>query len=174
MDRVRQIYLIGYMGCGKTTVGIELAKLLGYRFIDLDQQIEMHENCTIAEIFAKRGEEFFRNIESIVLQEIAKINENCVVATGGGVPCNDNNMALMNLRGITIFLRASLQTLLKRLANDRQRPLINKLSINQLPDFITQSLNKRTPFYNRAQLIIDVDGRTEKEISNLLRNVVWH
>jgi len=159
------IYLIGYMGTGKTTVGKLLAKKLRQSFIDVDEFIENRYRKTIAAIFEEKGEAGFREIEHRALQEISSF-EKVVVSTGGGLPCFFDNMDLLNQTGITIYLRASVNELIDRLIIDMQkRPLIKGKNKEELHDFIETNLKKREIFYNQAQFIFDVRScSTKKEM----------
>jgi len=150
------IYLVGYMGTGKTTVGKLLAKKLRQSFIDVDEFIENRYRRTIAVIFDEKGEAGFREIERRALQEIVSF-ENIVVSTGGGLPCYFDNMDLLNQTGITIYLRASVDELFDRLSVDMQkRPLVKGKSKEELRDFIETNLKKRELFYNQARFVFDV------------------
>lgn len=149
------IFLIGYMGCGKSTMGRKLASHLGYEFIDLDKFIEERHFRTIPQIFASDGETAFREMEHKALLEVANF-ENVVVGTGGGAPCFFENMAIMNNVGITIYLSPSVETLAQRLINSKTaRPLIKGKSHAELVQFIKDSLQKRSPFYERAHIKIE-------------------
>jgi len=157
------LYLVGYMGTGKTTVGKLMAKKLNRSFTDVDEFIESRYNQTIASIFEERGEAGFREIEHRALQEICKF-ENAVVSTGGGLPCFFDNMDVMNRTGITIYLKASAEDLLHRISfNKQKRPLTNGKNPEELQNFVEANLKKREPFYNQARLIIDVPHCSTKE-----------
>jgi len=150
------LYLVGYMGTGKTTVGKLLAKKMHRSFIDMDEFIESRYRKTIAAIFEEKGEIDFREIEHRSLQEVSAF-EKVVVSTGGGLPCFFDNMDLLNRTGITIYLRASANELVDRLTVDMQkRPLVKGKNTEELRDFVETSLKKRELFYNQAQLIFDV------------------
>ena len=153
-----KIFLIGYMGAGKTTIGKLLAKRLNWSFIDLDSFIENRYRRTIAAIFEEKGEAGFREIERRTLQEISSF-ENTVISTGGGLPCFFDNMDLMNKTGITIYLRAEVNELVGRLSFDKhKRPLIKGKNKEELREFVEINLKKREPFYNRAKIIFDVQN----------------
>jgi shikimate kinase len=153
--RPKIIYLIGFMGSGKTTVGKALASRSGWSFIDLDKKIENHTGKTVPEIFFDHGEEYFRRIESEVLVNI-KASENSVIATGGGTPCYNENMEYMINSGITVYLQMTPDKLLKRLADSRaERPLIRDLKNEELQSFIEQKLAEREKYYLRSAVIID-------------------
>jgi shikimate kinase len=146
----QKLFLIGYMGSGKTTVGKHLAKKLNLQFIDMDLYIENRYHKSISAIFEERGEAGFREIERKTLHEIADF-ENVVISTGGGLPCFFDNMDVMNQTGITIYLKASVEELSDRLKTGKQsRPLIKNKSPEEIKDFIATNLEKREAFYRRA------------------------
>lgn len=150
------IFLIGYMGCGKSTLGAALAAVMNVPFIDLDDYIEEKYETKITEIFRTKGEATFRQIEQQALQEVAQMN--CIVACGGGTPCFANNMQLMNVAGITIWLTTSEQRIAARLCLPQQkakRPLIAQKTDQEILQFVSAQLAERTPFYSQAQLRFD-------------------
>ena len=147
------VFLIGFMGSGKSTVGKKLAKKLNYDFIDLDAAIEKQENCSISNIFENKGESLFREIEKDVLCNFLT-KENTVIACGGGTPCYFDNMELMNQFGLTVYLKLSIDALVNRLVMAKQsRPLINNLPPEQLKTFIQSKLVMREPIYQKAKVI---------------------
>lgn len=152
---MKTTFLIGYMGCGKTTLGRAVAASTGIRFIDLDDYIEEHEGCSIKEIFATRGEEAFRAIEREALCEVSRMPDT-LVACGGGTPCFGDNMGLLNRCGLTVYLKAGHDRLLSRLKEGRaKRPLIAGLSDKELDSFITGQLEWRQPYYMQAAMTFD-------------------
>jgi len=156
VDEKMNLYLVGYMGAGKTTVGKLLARKLNRSFIDVDEFIENRYHKTIATIFEKKGESGFREIEHRTLQEISSF-ENVVVSTGGGLPCFYNNMDLLNQTGITVYLKVSVDGLIDRIAKGKQkRPLVREKSGEELRDFVEMNLEKRESFYNQSKFIFDV------------------
>lgn len=145
------IFLIGYMGSGKTTLGRGVESRAHVSFIDLDDYIEEREGMTVSEIFNARGEDGFRKAERECLAELAA-KENLLVACGGGTPCFFDNMEVMNNSGTTVWLDASVDKLHARLAEARsKRPLIAGKNDDELREFIVDSLEKRRPFYSRAK-----------------------
>jgi shikimate kinase len=143
------------MGSGKTTLGKRLAEKLKWQFIDLDAFIENRYRKTIAEIFAEKGENRFREVEKRVLHEVAQF-ENVVISTGGGAPCFFNNLAFMNKWGTTIYLKASIEALTKRLNTTKEkRPLIKDKKPEELKTFISGNLKKRELFYNQATYVYE-------------------
>lgn len=152
-----RIILIGYMGAGKTTVGKALAKDLGLMFYDLDWYIESRMRKTVAQIFAERGEEGFRQIERNMLHEVAEF-EDVIISCGGGTPCFFDNMEYLNQQGDTVYLQASPETLAAHLKMGKGvRPLLVGKTDEELRQYIVDSLEKRNPFYTKARHIIDID-----------------
>ena len=151
-----RIILIGYMGAGKTTVGRQLAKALDIPFYDLDWYIEMRYHRKVAEIFAEKGEEGFRDLERRMLHEAAEF-ENVVLSCGGGTPCFFDNMEYMNSLAETVYLKAAPEVLAMHLKMGKvERPLIKGKAPEELEQYIRESLEKREPFYNKAKHTLDV------------------
>jgi shikimate kinase len=160
-----RIFLIGFMGSGKTTFGKKLAASMGYAFFDLDHEIELQVSQSIPEYFASHGEESFRTLEKQTLQE-GDYPENCVVSCGGGSPCFFDNMDWMNQNGLTVYLDMPAPALAKRLEKGKhKRPLLKELDEAGLLQFIETKLAERLPFYAKAKLIvsgIDIDPEMVK------------
>jgi shikimate kinase len=149
-----KIFLIGYMGSGKSTVGKKLAAKIGYEFIDLDKLIEDEYQQTIPQIFATKGEKEFRAMEHNTLKKVIE-KSNQVVACGGGTPCYYNNMELMNNNGTTVYLKMSVDALVSRLINAKdKRPLIENKTPAELHTFVNRQLEKREDTYHLAQYIV--------------------
>ena len=156
------VYLIGFMGVGKTTIAKLLAKKLKLPFFDADQIIEQQEKRNIAEIFKKDGELHFRMLETELLKNIS---QNSIIACGGGLPMHNNNMGLINSKGISIYLNASNDCLFNRLKNEKQnRPLIANKTDEELEVYIQNELQNRSQFYNLANHTILVDYKNTKEL----------
>ncbi|MEG1543164.1 MAG: shikimate kinase [Tannerellaceae bacterium] len=154
---MKRIFLIGYMGAGKTTVGKDLSKRMGLSFIDLDCEIESRYHRTVRQLFVERGEEAFREIERRMLHEVAMF-EDVLVSTGGGAPCFFDNMEYMNANGTTVYLKVSVEELVKRLEISKQtRPVLKGRSGEELKAFVAKNLELRTSFYNRASVIFDAE-----------------
>jgi len=150
-----RFYLVGFMGAGKTTYGRKLAQKLEYKFIDLDKFIEDKYRFTITSIFNFFGEEVFRQIEKQALLEVSE-EDNVVIATGGGTPCFEDNMNLMNEFGISIYLYLNENQLFSRLINaKKKRPLIKDKNSEELIKFITNKLQEREVFYKKSKIIVD-------------------
>ncbi|MBQ3609247.1 MAG: shikimate kinase [Bacteroidaceae bacterium] len=146
-----RIFLIGYMGAGKTTLGKAFARALGLTFVDLDWYIEERFHKSIRQLFAERGEEGFRELEKRMLHEAGDF-EDVVISVGGGTPCFFDNMEYMNEAGETVFLDVNLQVLFRRLkVAKQQRPLLDGKTDEELKAFIQEALQKRLPFYTKAK-----------------------
>lgn len=157
MEKVLRIYLIGYMGAGKTTLGKALAAEMGLDFIDLDRFIEARRSQSVSQIFAAVGEAGFRRIERAALLEVAAY-ENVVIALGGGTPCFFDNMAVVRASGVSLYLKPSDAVLLRRLTAARaSRPVIAAKSDAELATFIAENLAAREPYYLQADLVIPSD-----------------
>lgn len=166
------IFLIGFMGAGKTTLGRALeARLPGWRYIDLDDEIERRAGMTVSKIFAHLGEPAFREMERQTLVDIAASNDRLIIGCGGGTPCYFDNMAFMNSLGPTILLRASTSTLLRRLLEAQaQRPKLNGLSPAEIEKFIGDTLAERQPWYSQASHTFPSDRlETPDEIEETCR-----
>ncbi|MGQ9619828.1 MAG: shikimate kinase, partial [Bacteroidales bacterium] len=141
------------MGSGKTTAGKKLASLTGWKFIDLDSEIEKKEDKSIPEIFSTLGEDYFRKTEAETLRSI-KPDKSVIIATGGGAPCFYGNMDYMLSSGIVIYLKLTPGQLKQRLETDNtERPLLKEITDEKLPGFIEKKLEERENFYNRAHII---------------------
>ena len=148
------IFLIGFMGCGKTTLAKKLAARLGYDLIDLDLEIEKKLGTSVASYFAEHGEDAFRKLESETLKTL-NYGENTVIATGGGTPCYYDNMDWMNLNGHTIYIEMSVAALVQRLENGKaKRPLLKDLDAAAMHSFIEKKLSERTVHYQKAKSIV--------------------
>jgi shikimate kinase len=144
------VFLVGFMGCGKTSWGRKLAAGLGYDFIDLDHVLEAHTGITIAEYFSAHGEEEFRKLEAQILKE-TPYPQNTIVSTGGGMPCFFDNMDWMNTHGKTLYIQLSPKALANRLENAKtQRPVLQGKKGEELVTFIEHKLAEREQYYLQA------------------------
>lgn len=170
---MKRIFLMGYMGAGKTTVGKKLSKQLNLSFIDLDYYIEGRYHKEIRQLFAERGEDAFRDIERRMLHEVASF-EDVLVSTGGGTPCFFDNMEFMNDEGTTVYLKVSVDELANRLEVCKQtRPVLQNRSGEELKQFIADSLENRRPFYEQAQIVFDAEQMmTEQDIQTITDKLV--
>jgi len=152
------VFLIGFMGSGKTHWGKLWSAHNNLPFFDLDYVIQKEEQRTIAAIFETEGEDYFRKKETEVLQSLSA-QQNCIVSCGGGTPCFNNNMKWMNEHGTTVYLCASVNEILKRVINEKDhRPIFNNVLPENLPSFIENKLKERAPFYNQAKIILPVNN----------------
>jgi shikimate kinase len=159
------ISLVGYMGSGKTHISKILSEKLNFKFIDLDKEIFQRSKLTIPEIFEKKGELYFRKLERETLEEILATEKDIVLSLGGGTPVYYNNMEIINNNSKSIFLKASINTLSERLSKQKEkRPLIARISDENLPEFIAKHLFERNQFYSKAQFSITTDNREPEDI----------
>jgi len=159
---MKKLILIGYMGAGKTTVGLELAKQFSIPFWDTDSDIEEKQGRSISDIFAKEGEDYFRELETEYLKELLEKEEAGILSTGGGLPLRKRNRELFKAMGKVVYLQVSAKTVLERLKEDVNRPL---LQVENREERITEMLAKRHPVYREAaDIIIHADGCKTDEI----------
>lgn len=159
-----RIYLVGYMGCGKSTIGRKLAELMGISFIDLDKYIEERYFKSVPAIFAEEGEKGFREKERTALLEVSQF-ENIVIGTGGGAPCFFDNMEVMNNDGVTVYIAPNTEVLASRLIKSKtERPLIAGKSREELILFIKGALLLRAPFYEKAKVIIRGENNLDPQL----------
>lgn len=163
---MRKIILLGYMGCGKSTIANKLSKNIGIPFVDLDIKIEEKANLSINAIFEKHGEIFFRKLEHEVFIELLNSPEQLIIGLGGGTPCYANNHELLKADNVfSIYLKASIETLFSRLsANKSKRPLIANKSDEEMKEFIATHLFERSFYYNQAQYKVSVDDKTIDQV----------
>ncbi len=160
------IILIGFMGSGKTSVGKLLAQRLSYSFCDTDQLLEGKSGDTINHIFSVHGEEYFRHMETQLLQELSSSLRQTVLSTGGGMPLREQNSRLLMELGFVVYLKASKETTVNRLMGDTTRPLLNG---EELSHKVERMLGIRTPIYEKAaHKIIITDDKTPDEIAILI------
>ena len=150
-----KIFLIGFMGCGKTHWGKQLGAKLGMPFVDLDEKIEEHEGRTIAAIFAKEGEEYFRLLEKDVLHLLTESHESFVMATGGGTPCFYNNIDYLKKQGVVVWINCTTESIYQRLIKEKEkRPLISNIPDSELKSYIVKKYSGRKIYYQQANLIL--------------------
>lgn len=150
----KHIILSGFPGSGKSTVGGELSRLLNLPFIDTDSYIARKTGSTVSRIFEKYGEARFRELESETLEEIAKLPAT-VIATGGGMPCFNDNMEKMNRLGLTVYLKTTPETLCERLAVGSHRPLLAGKTAEELHIYVIETLRRREPYYEQAHIVLN-------------------
>ena len=174
------IFLTGFSGSGKSTIGPLLANSLGYEFVDLDQSIERRAGKTINRIFAENGEEYFRGLELTSLMDLVEQN-NMVISLGGGVLENDESLSLIQKSGTMVYLKSPSRTLARRLCNKTDRPLLRgengqKLSREEIEEKIRIILAKREPRYKSADITVETDvkriGSTVEELTRKIERYV--
>ncbi len=170
-DKKDKIFLVGFMGSGKSTLGRKIATALNYEFSDLDNYIESRYGQPIHEIFQKHGEEYFRNLETECLAHYNK--KYTVIATGGGTPCFNNNMELMMEYGCCIYIKMPEGALFQRLVKaSKKRPLLMGKSDEELKIFISETLLDREKYYSQSHIIIDGLKVSTSSLIGILKNKV--
>jgi len=154
-EKEQNIILIGFMGCGKSTLGKEFASKFNRTFVDMDEEIEKQEGIPVSDIFAQKGEAYFRELESSVLKSFQS-KTNSVISTGGGTPCFNNNMEIINRLGKSVYIKLNPETLVERLKEEKsKRPLIADLSESELLVFIQSKLDERKKYYLEANIVLE-------------------
>jgi shikimate kinase len=167
-----RVYLVGFMGCGKTHWGRQLSEKLNIPFFDLDEQIISSEGRSVNDIFAQEGEEYFRLKEKEVLYIITESHDSFILACGGGTPCFFNNIEYMNKSGTTVWINSSVDQMFERLLKEKgHRPLIKDFSDEQLRSYIARKFADRRIYYQQASVIINEEVIT---IDKLLTAIFHH
>lgn len=152
------IYLIGFMGSGKSHTGQQLARALELPFVDLDERIETLAQCSIAQLFEQKGEAYFRELEAQALRATLA-DDPSVISCGGGTPCFYENMAWIKAHGLSIYLQASVPLLVQRLKKGQEhRPLIRGFNETELATFIAERVEQREVFYTQAEIVLPQAG----------------
>ena len=161
-----KIFLVGYMGSGKSTIGKMLSKNVGIPFFDLDEIIEKHENMSVKKIFEEKGEVYFRKLEHLLLNAFTVKNEHFVLALGGGTPCYANNHEVLKRDDVhSFYLKTSVDVLYQRLKNEKEaRPLIADFNEEQLKEYINKHLFDRNYYYFQSKHIIDCSLKNKETI----------
>lgn len=169
--RNMKIFLLGFMGAGKSYWGKQLAIHWDLPYFDLDDVIVEREGMAVAEIFAEKGENYFRELEGRMLRELALDNDAFLIACGGGTPCFNDTMDFMNQQGVTVWLNPSVPVMVERLQRKQaKRPLIQDLSAEDLTAFTEKKLAERQPFYEQSQVIISDDAISLDTFDKLVRH----
>jgi shikimate kinase len=164
-----KIYIVGFMGSGKSTFAKEIAEAIGFGFIDLDDEIEKNEKKSISELFTEKGEDYFRKAEHEALLKTEDENHT-IIATGGGTACFNDQMKWMNSHGTTIYLKLFEGELKRRLLPELStRPLLKNLDEDTLDQFIYKTLRERAYFYHQATIIIDPLQLSIEELAPILK-----
>lgn len=168
-----RIYLIGYMGCGKSTIGRKIARFAHLDFADTDTLVERSEGSAVADIITYQGEEYFRGVEQRVLEATAS-EDDIIVSTGGGLPIWGNNMERIGQLGLSVYLRRSPQNIISRLSpyGRQKRPKFRGLNDEQLLAFMTTHMAEREPVYSRADIVIDCDNMSDNDIIDLIMSKI--
>ena len=163
---MKKVVLIGYMGSGKSVLSKKLSEKIGIPFVELDEMIEKRCDLSIERIFATKGELFFRKLEHQLFVELLENDEDIIISTGGGTPCYFNNHELLQKEDVvSIYLKASIETLYSRLVDEKQkRPLIAHLNDEESKEFIAKHLFDRSFYYNQANFKVIVDGKSIETI----------
>ncbi len=168
------LFLIGYMGCGKSTIGRKLSARLGCNLVDTDHLIEEREGCSIGEIFDRHGEEYFRSAERTVLDDLLAREGDLIVSTGGGLPMWGDNMERINSCATTIYLRRTAENIASRLssAGRAKRPKLRGLSDEELVLFMRKNIAERDGVYSRASIVIEANPLSDSEILSVIEELV--
>ncbi len=160
------IYFIGFMGTGKSTISKHMAEITGYEEIDTDYEIVKKENMRIPEIFETYGEEYFRKKETEFLKGMRE-REHCIVSCGGGMALREENVKLMRETGVIVLLTATPETILERVKNGKDRPILNG---HMNVSYIKELMEKREPYYKQAgEIVISTDGRNSMDMAKELK-----
>jgi len=163
------IFLIGFMGSGKTYWGRKWASVSGYEFIDLDELIEQQEKMTVEKLFDKKGEAYFRKVEQDLLKSIEP-GARLIVSCGGGTPCFGDNIQWMNEHGYTVYLHANPARLLENIKEEiEKRPMFRKVNNGEIIFFIDQKLKERAVYYQQAKLTMEVPSLHDDSIFHIIQ-----
>jgi shikimate kinase len=158
---MKNIILTGFMGTGKTAVGKELSRLLNMRLVDVDSEIEQNSKMKITDIFNNFGEPYFRDAEAEMIRKVAR-TKNTVISTGGGAVLREENMQVLRETGVIFCLYADPETIISRTKSSKDRPLLN---VEDPLAKIKELLRTRMPFYEKAGIVIDTNGKTPLEVA---------
>jgi shikimate kinase len=170
------VFLTGFMGSGKTTIGPILANTLGFEYLDVDQHVEKKTNKLVAEIFSSEGEQAFRALEREVLLELTELNH-CVISLGGGTIANEENCQLVLQKGILVYLKLSPEEIIQRVQYRSDRPMLkdahgNQLSPPELKNRVLDLMSRREQFYARADVVITADNmRVGVTVDEIIKNI---
>lgn len=166
----KKLFLVGYMGCGKSSLGKKISKATDYEFIDMDSVIEQREGATVSDIFHYAGEEYFRRAERALIEELASAEGDMIISTGGGVPTWADNMDFMNRAGVCVYLRRTAQQIASRLSphGRQKRPKLRGLNDEELIEFMTTNMAEREPFYSQAKYVVECAERSDAEIIDII------
>ena len=165
-----RIFLIGFMGSGKTHWGKQLAQRLKLPFYDLDEEIQAGEKKTIPQIFSEKGEEYFRMLEKELLEDIIGDHQSLVISCGGGTPCFFNNIDMMKKHGTVVWLNTAINVLYDRLVKEKaKRPLLKQVSNEELRSYILKKMNDRRLYYEQADISVEED---QADLDSLIQSIL--
>lgn len=164
-----RLYLIGYMGCGKSTIGRKISRFASLNFVDTDSCVEKAEGATIADIMDCQGEEYFRQAEHKALLDTVE-QDNIVVSTGGGLPMWGGNMEIIKDGGLSVYLRRTPSNIISRLSpyGRQKRPKFRGLNDRELLEFMTKHMAEREEIYSQADMVIDCDAMSDRQIIDMI------
>jgi len=166
----KPIFIIGFMGVGKSTQAKKIASKLGYSFVDLDKQIEKLTNRTISEIFSEKGEQYFREIESTTLKKVSSLK--VVISTGGGTAVSSENLQFMKEKGIVIWFDCPIEIIVSRVKPSKNtRPLLAKIKDEDLATQLRTLLENRVPFYSQANIKFETSNVNSEKILKLIEEI---
>ena len=166
--------LVGYMGCGKSSIGRRIARRIGVQCIDTDAEVERREGASVVDIFRYEGEEYFRRAERSTLESIAAVaaegGEDVIVSTGGGLPVWSDNMEFMNRTGCTVYIRRTAEQIASRLSpyGRMKRPKLRGLNDEELVAFMREGIESRREFYERSMLTVDGGEHSDEELTQII------
>jgi len=164
LEKKNNIYLIGFMGAGKTTIGKFLSQKLNYNFVDLDLHIEKEQGISISEMFEKHGEKYFRDAETESLRKFSE-KSNQIISTGGGIVIKDENWQIMRNRGVSVYLKSSIKTLFNRVKHKSTRPLLN---VENPFEKAKELFSSRESLYEKSDIIIDREGLEPGDVADAI------
>ena len=169
-----KLFLIGYMGCGKSSLGRKLAKAADMEFVDMDSLIEQREGAAVSDIFRYEGEEYFRGLERAIIDELSVSDGDIIISTGGGVPAWQDNMAKINSVGKSFYLRRTAEQIASRLSphGRQKRPKLRGLNDEELVAFMRENMAEREPYYMQATHCIDCAERSDAELIEYILSII--
>ena len=168
---MKKVFLVGYMGVGKTTLGKRIASAINLPFFDLDKEIVKMESSPVNEIFAENGEQHFRELESRLLKDFCNRKESFVLSTGGGTVASIGNMESMKNSGLVIWLDLPMEQILGRLAQSKERPLLEDVQAEDRKDFIKMHFAERQPHYQKAHIRFDSANVNSEKLEKLVEEI---
>lgn len=166
-----RVYLIGFMGSGKSFWGRKLSTTMKVPFFDLDDEIVQREQKPITEIFSEKGEEYFRRLEKDILEDLTETNEDMILSCGGGTPCFFGNIDYMKGRGKVVWLNTSTNVLVERLLKEKNhRPLLRDIPDEDMKAFIVRKLHDRKLYYEQAHLILKEETLSSEQLQQAIEN----